>query len=296
MGKIHWLALSHVRGIGGVTLRRLLERFGNVEQVLRAPPAELRRVPRVTERVVDQLRALRLEAVEAELAELTHQGLQLLTWEEPEYPAGLRITDAAPPVLYLRGELRPTDANTVAIVGTRKPTPEKITFARELARQLAQRGVTVVSGLARGIDTAAHMGALEADHGRTLAVPGSGLHAIHPAENWPLANEIARRGAVLSELRPGTVARTGGLMSRNRILGGLSRAVIVVEARAGSGSLDTALKAKKLGRTIFAVPGSVGTHALIALGAERLVLPSTDWEAVCQRLVAVAKENQPPDP
>ena len=293
MGIVHWLALTHVRGIGGVTVCRLLERFGGVEQVLRAPPGELRRVPRVTERVIEQLQSLRLEEAEAELAELTRQGLRLLTWNDAEYPAALQSTEAAPPALYVRGELRPTDGTAVAIVGTRSPTPENVAFTRELARRLAQRGVTVVSGLARGIDTAAHAGALEADRGRTLAVAGSGLDAIHPAKNRPLADEIARRGALLSELRPGTAARRGGLMARNRILAGLSRAVIVVEAGAHSGSVDTARKAKKFGRTIFAVPGSVGTHGLLYDGAERLALTGTDWEALCDRLVAVAQGRTP---
>jgi DNA processing protein len=129
-------------------------------------------------------------ALEAELASLADEGLQVVTWDDEDYPANLRLVHDAPPVLFVRGELRPADAQAVAIVGTRHPTPQGVAVAEKLARELAERGLTVVSGLALGIDTAAHRGALRAVGGRTLAVPGSGLRAIHPRENIALAEAI----------------------------------------------------------------------------------------------------------
>jgi DNA processing protein len=293
MSKVHWLALSNVRGIGGVTFRRLLGRFGSVEAVLAAPPEELLRVPLVTEKVLHRLRAISLDALAVELVGLNQQGLQVVTWEDAAYPANLRSIADAPPVLFVRGSLSSDNTRAVAMVGTRQPSPEKEALARDLARELAQRGLTIVSGLALGIDTAAHQGALQAETGCTLAVPGSGLQALHPPENIPLAETIARRGALLSELRPDTAVRGSVLMARNRILGGLSRAVIVVEAGQHSGSLDTARKAHRQGRPLFAVSGSPGTHVLLALGAERLDPGAQSLRTLCERVVTLVEQDRP---
>jgi DNA processing protein len=284
MSKLHWLAISTLPGIGGATAQKLIERFGSVEAVFAAPDEELLRVPRFTAEVVARLRAVSLEAIEAELASLADEGLQVVTWDDEDYPANLRLVYDAPPVLFVRGELRPTDAQAVAIVGTRHPTPQGVAVAERLARELAERGLTVVSGLALGIDTVAHRGALQAAGGRTLAVPGSGLRAIHPRENIALAEAIARRGALLSELHPDTPARGPSLMARDRIISGLSRAVIVVEAEEKSGSLDTAAKARRQGRLLFAVPGSPGTQALITGGAEPLDPQANDLDRLSQRI------------
>lgn len=284
MSKAHWLALSVIPNVGSVTARRLIERFGSVEAVFDAPDEELLRVPRITVDIVKRLRAVSLDAVEEELAALSAEGLSVLTWDDDDYPANLRRAHDAPPLLFVRGELRPEDEFAVAIVGTRQPTSHSVTIAETLARELAERGLTIVSGLAIGIDTAAHRGALQAKNGRTLAVPGSGLRAIHPRENVPLAEEIVRHGALLSEFHPNMAVRAANLMARDRVVSGLSRAVVVVEAAEKSGSLDTAAKAKRQGRWLFAVPGSAGTDLLLAQGAESVSLQSSDLDDLVQRV------------
>ncbi len=286
MSKLHWLALSTVPGIGGATARRLIERFGSVEAIFDAPDEELRQVPRLTAEVLARLRTVSLEALEGELASLAEEGLGVVTWDDSDYPVNLRQVNDAPPVLFLRGDLQASDEYAVAIVGTREPSSEGVDMAEMLGRELAARGLTIVSGLALGIDTAAHRGALQAEGGRTLAVPGSGLRAIHPRENVPLAEKITRRGALLSELHPNTPARGPNLMARDRIISGLSHAVIVVEAGEKSGSLDTAAKALHQKRLLFAVPGSPGTQALLAGGAESLGPQAVDLDGLSQRIGA----------
>lgn len=295
MSKLHWLALSRLPGIGGITARRLLERFGSVEAIFDAPDAALQQIPRITPALVTRLRAIELDTLAAELTALDDEGIQVVSWSDADYPAQLRQVSDAPPLLFVRGNLLPSDAQAVAIVGTRQPTAACTTFTETLARELARRGLTIVSGLALGIDTAAHQGALQAANGRTLAVPGSGLRAIHPRQNLALAETIAGRGALLSELHPDTSARGNNLMARDRIVSGLSRAVIVVEAGEKSGSLDTAAKARKQGRLIFAVPGSPGPAALLAAGAEPLRPDAIDLEEVCQRIKAhgIAQQDAP---
>lgn len=291
MSTVYWLALTTLPGIGGVTARRLIERFGDVEAVFDAPDEELLRVPRVTAEIVARMRTVSLDAVAAELASLSGEGLQVVTWNDASYPANLRQVGDAPPVLFVRGELQPGDAPAVAIVGSRQPTSQAVALAERLALELAQRELTIVSGLALGIDSAAHRGALRAAHGRTLAVPGSGLRAIHPRANVPLADAIARRGALLSELHPDTPARGPSLMARDRIISGLSRAVIVVEAGEKSGSLDTAAKARRQGRLLFAVPGSPGTDALLAEGAEPLDSHAAGLDRLRERIRADSPGN-----
>lgn len=284
MSKVHWLALSTIPGIGGATARRLVERFGSLEAAWDASDEELRQVPRITPEVVACLRAISLDALEVELAALAEEGLDVVMWDDPGYPANLRHLGDAPPLLFVRGNLRPTDVQAVAIVGTRQPTPQGAAFAEKLAHGLAERGLTIVSGLALGIDTAAHRGALQAAGGRTLAVLGSGLRAIHPRENISLADAITHQGALLSELHPDAPPRGPNLMARDRIMSGLSRAVVVVEAGEKSGSLDTAAKARRQGRLLLAVPGSPGTQALLAMGAEPLDPQAADLDVLSQRI------------
>jgi DNA processing protein len=284
MSRIHWLAFNSITGVGGVTARRLIERFGSIEAAFAAPDEELLAVPRFTAGMVARLRGIRLEALESELAELADEGLQVLTWDDEGYPANLRQVSDAPPLLFVRGALRSSDADAVAIVGTRQPSPEGAALAGWLARELAWRRLTVVSGLALGIDTAVHCGALAAPGGRTLAVPGSGLRTVHPRANAPLAEAIAGRGALLSELRPDTPPSGPGLMARDRIQSGLSRAVIVVEAAERGGSVDTAARARRQGRLLFAVAGSPGTDLLLAGGAEPLDPETADLDALVERI------------
>jgi len=288
MSKVHWLALVSVSGIGGVTVRRLIERFGSVEAVFAASAAELKRVPRLTGSIVDRLQAVSLDDLEAEMASLADEGISIVTWDDDEYPANLRSVHDAPPLLFVRGDLLPGDEEAVAIVGTRAPSPQSASLAEKLACELAGRGLTIVSGLALGIDTAAHEGALAAKGGRTLAVPGSGVRAIFPRQNSPLAERIAGRGAVLSELQPNAPASGATLMARDRIVSGLSRAVIVMEAQEKSGSLDTAGRARAQGRLLLAVPGSPGTQALLNAGAQRLDPRGIDVDGLAQRVRQLA--------
>jgi DNA processing protein len=284
MSKVHWLALSTLRGVGDATIRKLIERFGSVEAVFDAPDADLLCVPRITTDVVTRLRAISLDDLEAELASLADEGLQVITWDDATYPTNLKQVEKAPPLLFASGELQERDAQAVAIIGTRQPTPQAARLAEMLSLELAERGLTIVSGLAAGIDTAAHRGALRAENGRTLAVLGSGLRAIHPRQNISLAEEIVQHGALLSELAPDTRVRGANLMARDRIISGLSLAVIVVEAKEKSGSLDTANKARRQERLLFAVPDSSGTDALLASGAEILQPQSIDFDRLSQRI------------
>ena len=182
--------------------------------------------------------------------------MQALTWDDPTYPALLQQIPDAPPVLYIKGELTPADEWAVALVGTRKPTLYGREVARLLASELARNGVTVVSGLARGVDGIAHHAALEAG-GRTLAVLGSGLDEIYPQEHRVLAERIAECGALISDYPLGTRPEASNFPPRNRIISGLSLGVVVVEAALTSGALITADFAADHGREVFAVPGSI---------------------------------------
>lgn len=203
---------------------------------------------------------------------------------DPAYPALLGVAPA-PPALWIRGELRPADALAVAIVGARRATPYGLEVAEQLAGDLARCGITIVSGFARGIDTAAHRGALAAG-GRTLAVLGNGIDVVYPRENRQLAAAVERQGALLSQFEPGTLPLPYHFPARNRTMAGLSLGVVVVEATAQSGALITAGFAGDLGREVFAIPGkitaetSAGPHALLRDGA---ILVRT-WQDVVQDL------------
>jgi len=286
MANAHWLALTTVNGIGGVTARKLLERFGEVEAVFAASPEELIEIPRVTETMAAQILAAPIEQLESELLSLNDEGIDLLTWDDARFPALLRPLPDAPMVLFMRGALKRTDDKAVAIVGTREPSGAAVELAYTIGRELAARDLTVISGLALGIDTAGHRGAIET--GRTVAVLGSGIRHIHPRENAELAEQIVGCGAILSELHPNTPPKGQNLMARDRIISGLSRAVIVIEAGEKSGSLDTASKAIKQGRSVYAVPGSAGTDRLLAGGAQRIDPAAMNFDQLAAEL------NEPP--
>lgn len=284
MSRLHWIALSLTPGVGGKAMRRLLKRFGDAEAVFEAPDKALLAVPRIGEKTLRAIRAVRLEQVEAELLSLEDEGISMLVWDDEDYPANLRAAADAPPLLFVRGTVLPEDARAVAIVGTRTPSSRGLENAHITAAALAVRGLTVISGLALGVDTAAHTGTLEAD-GRTLAVLGSGLRAIHPRSNAELAERIAVSGALLSELHPNTPVRGSQLMARDRIISGLSRAVVVVEARLESGSLDTARHAREQERPLFAIPGSPGCDALLQAEAHLLVPDETGWDRIVKTVI-----------
>lgn len=294
MSNAHWLALTTVPGIGGVTARKMIERFGDVESIFAASAAELIEVPRVTPPMAQQILAASIDQLENELLSLSDEGIDLLTWDDDRFPTRLRLLSDAPLVLFVRGVIKRADDNAVAIVGTREPSLAAVEAAHTLGRELAARGLTIVSGLAHGIDTAGHRGAIET--GRTIAVLGSGIRVIHPKENVELAEDIIGCGAILSELHPNTPPRGPSLMARDRIISGLSRAVIVIEAGEKSGSLDTASKAVKQGRCVYAVPGSAGTDQLIAGGARVIDPASLDFDALAAEINQSATRTEPPKP
>jgi DNA processing protein len=287
LSKLHWLALTSVPGVGGVTARKLIDRFGDIEAIFDATPEELATIPRVGGELAQRLGAVSLEALEEELSALSDEGIDVLTWDDADYPANLRDAADSPPVLFVRGALLAGDADAVAIAGTREPSTYTADLARKWALELASRGHTVVSGLALGIDTAAHRGALEAPEGRTLAVLGSGLRLVTPRENVELAEQVVRRGALLSEVRPGTAPRGTTLMARDRIITGLSRVTIIVEAREKSGSVDTGRHALRQGRPLFALAGSPGTNLLARMGAVPLQ-PDVDLDWLSEQIRSAA--------
>ncbi|MDR3638403.1 MAG: DNA-processing protein DprA [Isosphaeraceae bacterium] len=267
------VCLTMVSGVGPHTCRALLERFGTASGVLGASESALRGVPGVGAKLAARIACARRELdVAAELAECRRAGVCLVARGAPGYPEALEEIPDPPPLLYVRGALEPRDALAIAIVGSRRCTPYGLRIAERLGSALARVGLTVVSGLARGIDAAAHRGALKAG-GRTLAVLANGLSQVYPPEHEDLAAEIADAGALVSEMpmRQGPLA--GLFPQRNRIISGLSLGVVVVEATPRSGSLSTARHAVEQNRDVFAVPGPVdslssqGCHRLLRDGA-----------------------------
>jgi DNA processing protein len=261
------VGLSFVNGIGPKMFETLVNRFDNPEEILTASVEELCKIPRLTSKIAEAIHAIDLEAVEMELMALEELSITVITRYDKSYPQNLKTIPDAPPVLFQTGDFQDEDSCAVAIVGTRQPGQRGRKIARELAYGLAELGFTIVSGLALGIDTAAHQGALQAD-GRTIAVLGSGIKIIHPNQNQGLAEEIRQSGAIFSELHPNTRPTTGTLMSRDRIISGLALGTIIVEANENSGSIDTAKRTRMQGRKLFAVANeSKGNLKLIDEGA-----------------------------
>ncbi len=268
--------LSMIAGVGPRLRKALLEAFGTPHAVLHAAPSDLLRVPGIGNQLARRIAVACDEIdVQAELARCAEQGITILTDADSAYPRVLREIYDPPGILYVRGEIQPQDALAIAIVGARHATHYGVSQAERLAGSLARAGITIVSGLARGIDAAAHRGALAAE-GRTLAVLGSGLLKMYPPEHRELADEVARHGAVLSEMPPLSPPSSGAFPQRNRLISGLSLGVLVIEASTNSGALITARHAMEQGREVFAVPGRIdsrlshGCHRLIRDGA-RLV-------------------------
>jgi len=278
---IPWLALRSIPGIGVVMFHRLLSRFGSPEAVFQASTQELGTVPGVTPGMAQAITTFedwpRWDAV---VERLTAAGVDIITCQDARFPGNLRVIPYAPPFLYIMGSLGPQDDLAIALVGTRRPSHYGRKTGYRLAAELAQQGVTVVSGLARGIDTAAHQGALEAG-GRTLAVLGCGLDVIYPPENKELYRAIPRQGALISEFPPGAPPEARNFPIRNRLISGLAQGVVIVEAGEQSGAHITANHALEQGREVFAVPGpvdlpgSVGPHRWIQQGA-KLVRQAAD--------------------
>ncbi|GIV78183.1 DNA-processing protein DprA [Litorilinea aerophila] len=274
--KAYWIAFNQVSGVGPVRLAALLEHFGSLETAWKAPLPELQAVGLDRRSLENLLAARRTVDPEREWERVRKAGITVLTWDDPDYPENLRQVDGAPPVLYVRGTLTQQDTWAVALVGTRRASAYGREVAHKLASELAMHGVTVVSGLALGIDTVAHKAALDAG-GRTLAVLGSGVDQIYPPGNRGLAQKITASGGLISEYPLGTRPEASNFPPRNRIISGLSKGIIVVEAGQRSGALITARFAAEQGRDVFAVPGSIlhpgsmGCNELIQQGAMPLL-------------------------
>jgi DNA processing protein len=268
----YWIGFNLVKGIGATRMRALVDYFGDAQTAWNAPADELQKAglgPKILENFLKVRQGVDLDLI----AEQIHnQGIEVLTWEDAAYPTRLNEISQPPPVIYTRGSLIPEDVWAVAVVGTRRATAYGRQVADEIGATLARSGVTVVSGLARGVDAIAHQAALQAG-GRTLAVLGSGVDCIYPPENRRLAEQIIDHGALISDYPPGTSPDAANFPPRNRIISALSRAVIIVEAGKSSGALITAAFAAEQGREVFAVPGNIyapqsqGTNLLIQQGA-----------------------------
>jgi DNA processing protein len=276
MPDAYWLALRRVRGVGPRISRLLLEHFHSADQIFAASEAELSAagIPRTTARNIGQFNDF--APLEQELCELRRIGGKLVKWTDAEYPANLRHVSDPPPYFMLRGTITADDPRLIAVVGARAASDAGRRMARRLGLELAGKGFTVVSGLARGIDCEAHQGALDG-RGKTLAVMGCGIDIVYPPENRKLADAmIENGGALMSELALGTPPIPENFPSRNRLISGLCLGVIVVEAAERSGSLITARMALDQNRQVFAVPGSPltgktrGSNRLLKDGA-RLV-------------------------
>jgi DNA processing protein len=291
-----WFHLKSVPGIGNHLFKRLIDRFGSPQAVLEASAAELRDVEGLGQRLVEAMRSHVPPpgaAVEIETA-LSH-GFRLVTLKDSDYPSLLREIPDPPPILYVRGDWGDCE-RCIAVVGSRNATAYGVATARQICAELAQLKFTVVSGMALGIDSAAHEGALSV-RGKTVAVLGSGLNQVYPAENRKLCERIAASGAVISEFALDSGPDAHHFPIRNRIISGMSCGTVVVEATRNSGSLITARLAAEQNREVFAVPGSIqsfksmGTHTLIKQGA-KLVENAQDIVAELGQFLAVPAPAQ----
>lgn len=271
----YWLGFNLVKGIGPAKVEALRDYFGDLATAWQATESQLRTIG-FDQRAIQAFFETRNQVdLNQELARTQAANVHLVTWETADYPRPLRDIPASPPVLFIQGQLSEADAWAIAVVGTRRVTTYGRQVARDLTRGLVQSGITIVSGLARGIDAMAHKTALEMG-GRTIAVLGSGLDCIYPAEHRPVVQQIVERGqgAVISEYALGVQPEAKNFPPRNRIISGLSLGVVVIEAGEQSGALITTSFALAQNREIFAVPGNInspnsaGTNRLIQQGAK----------------------------
>jgi DNA processing protein len=302
--RAYWVAFNHIRGIGCARVRRLHKAFGSLRSAWEASRLRLIEAG-VDYRTVEALLRGRPAIDPPEvLARCIDLGLRVLIWADPDYPIRLKELPSSPPVLYARGAVTAEDSLAVAIVGTRKATPYGREAARRFASFLAGNGITVVSGMARGIDGEAHAAALDAG-GRTIAVLGCGADVVYPPEHGRLSRRIVESGAVLSDYPPGTPPEAANFPPRNRIIAGLALATLVVEAGEESGALLTAGYAADYGRDVCAVPGSIfrpasrGCNRLIGDGAQPALSPDEILSALDIQRTAPAVQlrmNAPESP
>ena len=283
---IHWLALALTPNLGARTMGKLLRQYGSPQAVFGASLTELE-AARLTAPVAQAIHSREsLRAAEKELAQARQLGITLLHWDEPAYPQRLLEIYDPPPLLYVRGNVELLSHHMMGMVGTRRPTPYGNQMAERIARDLAERGLVIASGLARGIDSSSHKGALASARGTTVAVLGTGVDVIYPKENRKLFAQIAERGAILSEFPIGTQPFPQNFPIRNRIVAGMSLGVVVVEGAQYSGSLISARLAMEFNREVYGVPGNVtqppsfAPNQLIKQGA-KLVM---GWEDVVEEL------------
>lgn len=301
----YWVAINLVPGLGSVLIKRLLERFKTPEAVFQASIKELLMIEGLNEKVAHEiLKGPPEQKVYRELSLIKEIGGRVISFDDEDYPQRLKEIYDPPPILYLRGEFKKEDELAVSIVGSRRTSPYGRWVTEKLSQELASHGVTIISGMARGIDSVAHLGALSAG-GRTIAVLGCGVDRVYPSENRVLFQRIIDHGAVVSEFPMGSPPEGSHFPKRNRIISGLSIGVVVVEASEESGSLITAHYALEQGREVFAVPGNIGTkgsrgtHLLIRQGA-KLIESSEDileeilpqWKREKERL----EEIETPEP
>ena len=290
----YWIGFSRIPGIGKARISQLRGRFASLEDAWNAPVSELKQAG-LDSRSLNAIVALRPRiSLDEEMEKLERYKVKALTCEDPSYPPRLKEIYDYPPVLYIRGSLLPRDDPYLAVVGTRKPTTYGRQVTEEIVADLARSKITIVSGLARGIDSIAHRAALDSG-GETIAVFASGLDIVYPADNVKLAQAIIEHGAVVSEYPPGVRPKADNFPLRNRIMSGLSLGVLVVEAGERSGALITAHQAVEQNRDVFAIPGSVlspssrGCNRLIQEGAKLVsscndILEELNLTAVAQQL------------
>lgn len=300
----YWVGFNLVKGIGPVRVEKLLAYFGSLSEAWQSPAHHLAAAG-LNASLCQQLIQIRREICLDQLVDELHAaGIKILTWDDPAYPERLRVIAQSPFVIYLRGDLIEEDIWSVAIVGTRRFSPYGQQVTELMARTLAEQGITIISGLARGIDGIAHRQALDAG-GRTLAVLGSGVDLVYPPEHRGLAERICRQGGLISDYPPGTPPDGSNFPPRNRIISALSKAVLVIEAGQKSGAVITANYAAEQGKDVFAVPGKItapqskGTNQLIKLGAHPLLEPQDVLDFLNMKLVAgqqVIRRTLPGDP
>jgi DNA processing protein len=281
-----WLALRLTSGLGARLAAKLLRHFGSPEEIFRASLTELEacQLPVAVAQAIFSKAALR--NAEKELALVRKAGCQLIQWEESEYPKRLLEIYDPPPLLYVRGNVQVLNRHAISMVGTRRPTPYGNQIAERLARDLAEHGLIVASGLARGIDSSAHRGACAASRGGTVGVLGSGIDVVYPKENRKLFEEVEKRGAIITEFPMGTYPAPENFPVRNRMVAGMALGVIVVQGAQYSGSLITSRLAMEFGREVYGVPGNVtepvsfAPNQLIKQGAKLV----SGWEDVVEEL------------
>jgi DNA processing protein len=297
--KKFWIALNMVPGVGPVTYRKLLNHFGSPEQVLSASSSDLKAVPGLGNRVINAILQFDWTArIDKEFEAISQHHAHLLCWDDEAYPVQLKTIFDPPPILYAKGHLECLQDILIAIVGSRRATTYGRTVAENLSRELALKGVGVVSGLARGIDSAAHIGALKGN-GKTVAVLGCGIDVVYPPDNKRLYADICEHGVLVSEFPMHTKPDRGNFPARNRIISGLSLGTVVVEAGLQSGALITADMALEQGRDVFAVPGNItspisrGTNRLIKQGANLVERADDILHALSVEISQQISTNQP---